>query len=49
MDDGSRLGAGVRIATNNFSFKEIEFRGCNILFKKYNLIATIHTGGLDKG
>lgn len=48
MDDGSRLGPGVRIATNNFSLKEVEFL-CNILFKKYNLIATIHTGGQDKG
>ena len=48
MDDGSRLGPGIRIPTNNFSYKEVEFL-CNILFKKYNLIATIHTGGQDKG
>lgn len=48
MDDGSRLGPGVRIATYNFSYKEVEFL-CHILFKKYNLIATIHTGGQDKG
>ena len=48
MDDGSKLQPGVRIATNNFSYKEIEFL-CNILYKKYKLIATIHTGGLNKG
>ena len=54
MDDGSKLGKGVRIATNNFSYKEIEFL-CNILYKKYKLIATIHTcsatggRGLNKG
>lgn len=48
MDDGSKLKPGVRIATNNFSFKEVQFL-CLILYKKYNLIATVHTGGKDKG
>lgn len=44
MEDGSKLGKGVRIATNNFTLSEVEFL-CSVLFKKFNLIATIHTGG----
>ena len=48
MDDGSKSGSGVRIATNCFSYKEIEFL-CNILYKKFKLIATIHSSGPNKG
>ena len=48
MDDGSKLGSGVRIATNNFTFNEVRFL-CDILYKKYNLIASVHSGGKDKG
>jgi ubiquinol-cytochrome c reductase cytochrome b subunit len=48
MDDGSKLGKGVRIATNNFTLREVEFL-CLVLFKKFNLIATVHTGGKNKG
>lgn len=48
MDDGSKLGSGVRIATNNFTLNEVQFL-CNILHKKYKLIATVHSGGKDKG
>ena len=48
MNDGSKLGAGVRIATNNFTLKEVQFL-CSILYKKYNILATSHTGGKDKG
>ena len=48
MDDGSKLEPGVRIATNNFTLNEVQFL-CDILYKKYNLIATVHSGGKDKG
>jgi hypothetical protein len=48
MDDGSKLGEGVKIATNDFSLSEIEFL-CEILLKKYNLIVTIHKAGKNKG
>jgi ubiquinol-cytochrome c reductase cytochrome b subunit len=48
MDEGSKLGQGVKITTNNFSLSEIEFL-CNILFKKFNLIATVQKAGKDKG
>ena len=48
MDGGSKLKHGVRIATNNFTLNEVQFL-CHILYKKYNLIATVHTGGKGKG
>ena len=48
MVDGSKLEPGVRIATNNFTLNEVQFL-CGILYKKYNLIATVHSGGKDKG
>ena len=48
MDDGSKLGSGVRIATNNFTLEEVQFL-CNVLYKKYNITATTHVGGKDKG
>jgi hypothetical protein len=48
MDDGSKLGKGAKIATNCFTYKELKFL-CDILFKKYNIIVTIHSGGKNKG
>ena len=48
MDDGFRLQKGAKIATNCFTFKELQFI-CEILYKKYNLITTIHLGGKNKG
>ena len=48
MDDGSKLGSGVRIATNNFTLEEVQFL-CNVLYKKYNITATTHVGSKDKG
>nr|YP_010714076.1 hypothetical protein P2X57_mgp26 [Fuscoporia gilva]WDD39639.1 hypothetical protein [Fuscoporia gilva] len=44
MEDGSKLGSGVRIATNNFTLEEVQFL-CDVLYKKYNLTATAHVGG----
>jgi len=48
MDDGSKLGKGVKIATNCFTIKELDFL-CKILNKKYNLTVTIQSGGKNKG
>jgi LAGLIDADG DNA endonuclease family. len=48
MDDGSKLGKGAKIATNCFTYKELQFL-CDIIFKKYNLIVTLHSGGKNKG
>lgn len=48
MDDGSKLGKGVKIATNNFTYEEIIFI-CEVLYKKYNLIVKPHITGKNKG
>jgi hypothetical protein len=48
MDDGSKLGKGAKIATNCFSYKEVQFL-CEILFKKYNIIVKLNSGGKNKG
>jgi len=48
MDDGSNLGKGAKIVTNCFTYKELQFL-CEIIFKKYNLIVTLQSGGKNKG
>jgi hypothetical protein len=48
MDDGSRLGKGARIATNCFTFEEVNFL-CKVLERKYNIIATSNKCGKNKG
>lgn len=48
MDDGSRLGKGARIATNCFTFEEINLL-CKVLKSKYNIIATSNKCGKDRG
>lgn len=48
MDDGSRLGKGARIATNCFTFEEVNFL-CKVLESKYNIIATPNKCGKIKG
>ena len=41
MDDGSKLGAGFKIATNCFTLIELE-QLCNLLHKKFNLNCSLH-------
>jgi len=48
MDDGSRLGKSVRIATNCFTFEEVNLL-CKVLESKYNIIATPNKCGKSKG
>jgi heme/copper-type cytochrome/quinol oxidase subunit 4 len=48
MDDGSRAGKAVRIATNGFTLEEIKFL-CHLLYEKFNLVATPSKAGKDKG
>lgn len=48
MDNGSKLNPGLRIATNYFTLKDIEFL-CFILKSKYDIIATPKKAGKDKG
>jgi len=45
-DDGGYTNAGVRIATNNFTFNEVEMLA-NILRNKFNLDVTIQKIGLS--
>jgi hypothetical protein len=45
-DDGGYTNAGVRIATNNFNFNEVEMLA-NILRNKFNLDVTIQKIGLS--
>jgi len=48
MNDGSKLKNSVRIGTNSFTIKEINFL-CKVLYEKYNIIASPHSGGVGKG
>lgn len=48
MDDGGKVGKGLKLATNNFSKDEIKHL-IYILNKKYNIKSTIHkTGAIDQ-
>jgi hypothetical protein len=58
MDDGSKIGDSVRIATNGFGRSRYSARDstleeiqnlCNILLSKYNIIATPQKAGKNKG
>jgi LAGLIDADG DNA endonuclease family/NADH-Ubiquinone oxidoreductase (complex I), chain 5 N-terminus len=48
MDAGITLNNGARIATNCFTFEEINFL-CKVLQNKYNIIATPKKGGNNRG
>lgn len=44
MDDGAKLSSGIKLSTNNFNFIEVNIL-CNILKKKYNIMATPNKAG----
>jgi hypothetical protein len=48
MDDGSKANLTLKIATNSFTYKELEFLSA-ILLKKFNILTSIHKGGKNKG
>ena len=48
MDDGSKIQNTVRIATNCFTYEEIEYLS-TILYKKYNLKSKPQSSGRNKG
>jgi hypothetical protein len=48
MDDGSKINNTVRIATNCFTYEEIEYLS-TILYKKYNLKSNPQSSGINKG
>lgn len=44
-DDGSRLNSGLKLCTNSFLYKDVEFL-CEVLRNKYNLKASIQKTGV---
>lgn len=47
MDDGSKCGSSIKIATNSFREKDILYL-CEILKHKYNIISLKINGGKNK-
>jgi len=48
MDNGSSLGKGAKIATNCFTFEEVNFL-CKVLKSNYNISATPNKCGKNRG
>lgn len=48
MDDGSKFNNTVKIAPNSFKHEEILFL-CSILKEKFGIIASVQSGGINKG
>ena len=48
MDDGSKFNQTVKIATNSFKYEDILYL-CMVLKSKFNIIATVQSGGKNKG
>jgi hypothetical protein len=48
MNNGSKTKSGLRLATNCFTYIEIEYL-CLILKEKFNLNTSIYTSGPKKG
>lgn len=46
MDDGGKVGKGLKLATNSFSYKEVVYLS-NILLDKYNIKSTIQKTGVE--
>jgi ubiquinol-cytochrome c reductase cytochrome b subunit len=47
MDDGSISSKGLKLATNSFTYEECLFL-TNILFKNFNIKATVQSAGINK-
>lgn len=45
MDDGGRVGSGVKFATNNFSYEDCVLLS-NVLFEKFNLRTSLQSAGV---
>lgn len=45
MDDGTKVGKGIKLCTNSYTYEEVNFL-CNILLKKYNLKSTPNKTGV---
>ena len=47
MDDGSKVGKGLKLSTNCFTYHECLFL-INVLHKNFNLKASVQSAGSDK-
>jgi hypothetical protein len=48
MDDGGKVGSGLKLCTNNFTLNEINYLK-NIIYKLYNINCSIHkTGAINQ-
>jgi hypothetical protein len=45
MDDGCKLGSGLKLATNSFQYDEVLYL-INLLLNKYNIKSTIQKTGV---
>lgn len=45
IDDGGRVGQGLKFATNSFSYDDCLLL-CNVLFEKYNLRTSVQSAGV---
>jgi len=45
MDDGARMGKGLKLCTNSFTFSDCT-RLTNLLYDFYNIKATVQSAGL---
>jgi hypothetical protein len=46
MDDGGKVGKGLNLQTNSFSYLECQ-NLVNILYLKFKLKASVHKAGVD--
>ena len=46
MDDGSKSGSSLKLATNSFTFSEC-LQLVKVLYGKYNIKASIQSAGVD--
>ena len=44
MDDGSKVGGGLKLCTNSFSFADCNFL-VTLLYKNFNLKASVQSAG----
>jgi hypothetical protein len=44
MDDGAKVGNGLKLSTNNFTQNEV-LKLCNIFLSKYNIKVNIQSAG----
>jgi len=46
MDDGSKVGKGLKFSTNSFTYKECNYL-VSVLYEKYKIKATVQSAGSE--